>query len=308
MKALFFSVLLLISAPALFAQTNIDKTIMVDGKKRNYIIHLPTNYQSLKNIPVIIALHGSGGKSEGTQKLYQLDPLADKYGYIVLYPQAIYKNWNIPGIPAANGKVDSSANDVQFISALIDSTLKFYNGDSMRVFLTGISRGGKFSLYLAYELNKRIRAIAPVCASIPGDMKAGYHFDKPIPVLLINGTEDPLVSYNGGYGKLNVGDRKGPGFDVLPTEELVTKLTAMNGCDSTAVVTNMPDNAPGDGCTAIKYYYKSTKAPVEFIKIIGGGHTWPGGFQYLPKFVIGNVCKDFSAADEIFNFFITTTK
>ncbi|HSY77211.1 MAG TPA: PHB depolymerase family esterase, partial [Bacteroidia bacterium] len=101
MKRLFFLNFLLISAPVLFAQTNIDKTIMVDGKKRDYIIHLPANYQTLNNIPLIMALHGSGGKSEGTQKLYQLDPLADKYGYIVLYPQAIYKNWNIPGIPAA---------------------------------------------------------------------------------------------------------------------------------------------------------------------------------------------------------------
>jgi polyhydroxybutyrate depolymerase len=308
MKRLFFLNFLLISAPVLFAQTNIDKTIMVDGKKRDYIIHLPANYQTLNNIPLIMALHGSGGKSEGTQKLYQLDPLADKYGYIVLYPQAIYKNWNIPGIPAANGKVDSSANDVQFISSLIDSTVTFYKGDSTRVFATGISRGGKFSLYLAYGLNKRLKAIAPVCASIPRDMKADYHFDKPIPVLLINGTADPLVNYNGGYGKLNVGDKIGIGFDVLPTEELVSKLVSINNCDSTAIITNMPDSVKGDGCTAIKYYYKSNKAPVEFIKIIGGGHTWPGGFQYLPKFVIGNVCKDFSAANEIFNFFISVTK
>ncbi|HSY75610.1 MAG TPA: hypothetical protein VK890_02065, partial [Bacteroidia bacterium] len=187
-------------------------------------------------------------------------------------------------------------------------TVTFYKGDSTRVFATGISRGGKFSLYLAYGLNKRLKAIAPVCASIPRDMKADYHFDKPIPVLLINGTADPLVNYNGGYGKLNVGDKIGIGFDVLPTEELVSKLVSINNCDSTAIITNMPDSVKGDGCTAIKYYYKSNKAPVEFIKIIGGGHTWPGGFQYLPKFVIGNVCKDFSAANEIFNFFISVTK
>ncbi len=280
---------------------------MVDNKTRDYIIHLPANYKNLNSLPVIIALHGSGGKDEGTQRLYQLDPLADKYGYIVIYPQAMYKNWNIPGI-TAYGKTDSSANDVHFISTLIDSTVKFYKADSGRIFLTGLSRGGKFSLYLAWKLNSRIRAIAPVCASIPRNMEQDIHFDKPIPVLLINGTADPLVNYNGGYGKLNTGQNIGPGFDMLPTEELVDKLTALNGCDSAAVVTNMPDTGPNDGCTAVKYFYKDSKAPVEFIKIIGGGHTWAGSFQYLPKFIIGNVCRDFSAADEIFNFFNSLTK
>ena len=130
-----------------------------------------------------------------------------------------------------------------------------------------------------------------------------FRFNKPVPVLIMNGTADPIINYNGGYGKLNVGERIGPGYDMLPTEELVSKLKELNGCDSTVVVTNIPDTDPGDGCTAIKYSYKCNSAPVVFIKIIGGGHTLAGSKQYMPKFIIGNTCVDFSAADEIFNFF-----
>ena len=275
---------------------------MVDGKERTYIIHLPYNYQSLKGMPVILALHGSGGKSENTQRLYQLDPLADKYGYIVIYPQAIDLNWNIPGI-TSYGKIDSAADDVHFLSSLIDTAQKIYNGDSNRVFVTGLSRGGKFALYLGEKLNRRIKAIAPVCASIPVDMLDTFHFAKPIPVLLINGTLDPLVNYNGGYGRLNVGDHIGAGFYMTPTETLVQKLISLDACDTAATVSQIPQHNAGDGCSAIKYYYKSNKAPVEFIKVIGGGHTWPGSLQYLPIFVIGNVCMDFNAADEVFDFF-----
>jgi len=95
---------------------------------------------------------------------------------------------------------------------------------------------------------------------------------------------------------------------MLPTEELVDKLKILNRCDTTETVTNIPDKDPSDGCTAVKYVYKSKFAQVELIKIIGGGHTWAGSFQYLPKFVIGNTCHDFSAADEIFNFFNSVTK
>jgi polyhydroxybutyrate depolymerase len=302
MKHFFSFFILYLFGFSVFAQTNLDKTIMVDGKRRDYIIHLPKNYQALSKPPILVALHGSGGRDENTQRLYRLDAPADKYGYIVVYPQAIYRNWNIPGI-SAYGQIDSTADDTHFISSLIDSVIRFYKGDSTRVFVTGLSRGGKFSLYLADKLNSKIKAVAPVCASIPNYMEDNYHFNKPMPVLLINGTEDPLVSYKGGYGRLNTGQHTGPGFYMLPTEELVNKLVNLNHCDSTVTITNIPDTDPSDGCKAIKYFYKNDAAPVEFIKIIGGGHTWAGGFQYLPVFAIGNTCKDFSAADEILDFF-----
>jgi len=305
-KFLIFSLSLLIYI-SLQAQAYINKTIVVDGLNRDYIIHLPKNYGMLQSAPVIFALHGSGGEDEGTDKLYMLDGPADKYGFIVVYPNAIYKNWNIPGI-TAYGKIDSAADDVHFISALMDTVVRFYKGDSTRMFATGLSRGGKFAFYLAWKLNSRIRAIAPVCASIPRNMEDVYHFDRPTPVLLINGTADPLVSYTGGYGKFNVGTHTGAGFDMTPTEELVKKLVGLDSCNSMATVDSIPDIDPNDNCTATKYYYTSDKAPVEFIKITGGGHTWPGSKQYMPKFIIGPVCKDFSAADEIFKFFISVSK
>ncbi|HYM94401.1 MAG TPA: hypothetical protein VET23_09705 [Chitinophagaceae bacterium] len=42
---------------------------------------------------------------------------------------------------------------------------------------------------------------------------------------------------------------------------------------------------------------------VELIKIINGGHALPGGSQYLPRFLIGKVCRDFIANEIIWNFF-----
>ncbi|HTA83558.1 MAG TPA: PHB depolymerase family esterase [Bacteroidia bacterium] len=307
MKPHFIGLVLVFATSTLSAQQDIDKTIMVDGKQREYVIHLPYDFDKLKKAPILFALHGSGGKSEGTQRLYQLDPLADKYGYIVIYPQAIYKNWNIPGI-SAYGDVDEDANDVHFISELIDSTAAFYKGDTNNVFVTGLSRGGKFALFLGWKLNNRIRAIAPVCASIPVGMEKDFRFAKPMPTLLINGTADPLVNYNGGYGRMNVGQNVGDGFDMLPTEELVKKLEILNNCDTSTAAIYIPNNNAGDECTAVKYCYKSNSAPVQFIKVIGGGHTWPGSLQYLPKFLIGSVCLDFNAADEIFNFFTSVSK
>jgi len=57
-----------------------------------------------------------------------------------------------------------------------------------------------------------------------------------------------------------------------------------------------------DECTETEYIYTCNDATVDFIKIENGGHTWAGGSQYLPKFIIGRVCKDFSATEKIIDF------
>jgi len=53
----------------------------------------------------------------------------------------------------------------------------------------------------------------------------------------------------------------------------------------------------GVGCAA-------ARGPrVVLVTIDGGGHTWPGGPQYLPRFMIGRVCRDLDASDLIWDFF-----
>jgi polyhydroxybutyrate depolymerase len=42
---------------------------------------------------------------------------------------------------------------------------------------------------------------------------------------------------------------------------------------------------------------------VILIRLEGGGHTWPGGLQYLPERLIGGVCRDFDATELIWTFF-----
>lgn len=304
-NSLYLIILFILFKNSVLAQQDIDKSITVDNIQRHYIIHLPSGYNSLQKMPIIFALHGGGGTDKNTVKLYNLNGLADKNGCIVVYPNAINKAWNMPGISSRVKGLDKSVDDIKFISSLIDSIVTNYKGDDKRVFCTGISRGGMFSLYLAYKLSDRITAIAPVCASISHTIANDYTFSHPTPVLLINGTSDPLVSYNGGAGKFNKANEASQDADMLATEDLVKKIITLNKCNSLPIETAIADNDKADGCTAINYtYICNTGAPVEFIKVINGGHTWPGGTQYLPKIIIGNLCKDFSASEKIMAFFM----
>lgn len=303
---LLYFAILIFSFCGGYAQTDIDKTITVDGRHREYIIHLPTNYQNTTKLPVLFGLHGGGGTDENTIKFYNLNGLADKNGFIVVYPQAVSKSWTIPGFSARTKGADTTVDDVHFISVLLDTIIQYYKGDSTNVFTTGISRGGEFSLYLAYKLSARIKAIAPVCASMPKTVLDYYTYSHPTPVLLINGTHDPLIPYEGGYGKYLENNQPGAGFDMASTDDLVKLITSLNKCGAAPVITDMPDKDVYDGCTATKFTYSCGTMNVILIKVQNGGHTWAGGKQYLPKFMIGNVCRDFNAEDEVFNFFLST--
>ncbi len=284
---------------------DIDKTIMVDGLNRQYLIHLPTGYNSAKLLPVIFALHGGGGEYKSTVKLYNLNPLADQNNFIVVYPNAMNKSWSMKGVDSRVRGNTQDIDDVHFISILMDTLIRYNNADGKRFFCTGISRGGIFSLFLASRLSPRIKAIAPVCGAIPVSISDDYSFEHPTPGLMINGTADPLILYNGGEGRFTAANAIAEQNNMLPAEQLVQKLVILNHCSTQPQTEAIADTDPGDGCTATKYTYTGANADVVFIKITNGGHTWPGGTQYLPKFIIGKLCKDFKAEEEIYRFFMS---
>ena len=54
-----------------------------------------------------------------------------------------------------------------------------------------------------------------------------------------------------------------------------------------------------------RYMYTNCEnnAKVVLIAVTNGGHTWPGGRQYLGERVVGKTAKDFDASEEIWKFF-----
>lgn len=282
---------------------NINRTIIVDGLQRNYIIHLPPAFNTLKKLPLIFALHGGGGTAKSAVSFYNLDALADNNNFIVVYPDAVNKAWKIPGMVTRVKDYDTTVNDLHFMNGLLDTMIAIYKADSQKVFLTGISRGAMFSYYLADAMNERITAIAAVSGGISQMQLSCYSFKKPISVLMINGTKDPLVTYDGGYGTLNKRNKGQKDADLVPAEQLLQKIVMLDHCNTVAQTLMLPDADLSDGCTETEHIYGGNNVKVDFIKIINGGHTWPGGTQYLPRFIIGRLCKDFNASQKIFDFF-----
>jgi polyhydroxybutyrate depolymerase len=296
----------LISSPA-FAGSDQKASIIHDGLERTYNIHIPSFYNKSVQVPLIIALHGRGGNGWSMIVLTHkgFNKLADKDGFIMVYPDGIEQNWN-------DGRTDEEANDrahseniddVGFISALIDSMIKDYNINPKRVYVTGISNGAIMSYRLACELSHKITAIAPVDGSIPVMLLPECSPSGPVSVLAINNTDDPLVPFEGGdiHGKLrgiNLGK-------VLSANESVGFWVNRNKCSIIAAVTEEPDRDPKDGTRVTRKQYINNLDGTEVIlyTIEGGGHTWPSGLQYLPAWIIGKTSRDIDANEVIWSFF-----
>jgi len=295
--ARFFCLVLTILSIATSAQS-ITCKINVNDTGRTYHIFIPTNLDNSKTYPLVIVLHGGGGIGSNMPRFTHFNDLAEKEKFIVCYPDGYHRGWNDH---RAGGKLPSRADDVKFISMLIDELIKNYKSDPKRVFITGISNGAIMSLFLAQELSNKIRGIAAVCGSIPENYASNYHISNPISVMIINGTDDHLVKYDGGPVLFEYSDRGA----VIPTDSTIQKILHQLPCYGQPDVYNFPDINEQDESHAIKYTFKNCagKTQVVLIKVIGGGHTWPGGPQYDPKLIIGNVCRDFNATDEIWKFF-----
>jgi polyhydroxybutyrate depolymerase len=287
-------------------------SIIYNNLKRTYRTYIPSSSDTSKKLPLVIALHGRGGNGESmllvTRKGF--NKLADRDGFIVVYPDGVEQNWN-------DGRMDEQANDrahrenindVGFISELIDIMIKDHNADPKRVYVTGISNGAIMSYRLACELSDKITAIAPVDGNIPFMLFPECTPSGLVSVLAINNINDPLVPYEGGtiYGhfhRVNLGK-------VLSVDESIAFWVIRNRCSPIPVVTEEPDRDPEDGTRVIRkqYFNETSGAEVILYAIDGGGHTWPGGFQYLPQWLIGKTSRDIDANEIIWSFFKNHSK
>lgn len=260
-----------------------------DGRTRNYEVYLPQNFQP--NMPLVISLHGYTETIEWYKTYTLMHETADTTGFITVYPAAIDKSWNsgllAPGWPT----IDTSVDDVGFISALIDTLKTDYDIDMNRIYCCGFSLGGEMTYKLTGELGHRFAAVASVAGLINDNSAITCKPIRAFPILHIHGTEDTYETWNG--------DDK----NLWTVEETVNFWVQNNNCVSDPDTVSLPDLDPFDGCTVEKISYTNCfdEGCFLFYKILNGGHHWPGaGFNWGG----GNLNRDINANVEILNFFM----
>ena len=179
---------------------------------------------------------------------------------------------------------------------LIDRIVEQYDIDPGWVFVTGLSNGAFMAQRLACDTAGRIAAIAPVAGTLGTAVRCAP--TRPVSVLEIHGTADPLVPFTGG---VMVG--RGGSSTIVSFDEMITRWRTANGCSGTPTTVRLPDNGDGTHVTRTTWTSCRDHTAVSSVVVTNGGHTWPGGLQYMPERVIGATTTQFDASEAIWGFF-----
>ena len=280
--------LLLLAASCIPALAQVQ-TLQHQDAKRRYIVYTPPAYQSQPQqaFPVIFNFHG-GGMTMAEQMLYtQMNRVADAHRFIVVYPQGIKQDWNVGfGMDYATG-----TDDVGFTQAMLDKLKQDYRIDERRVYATGLSRGGFFALRLAAELPQQFAAVASVGAPMPEPVIAHHVSPARSGMLLIHGTADQVVLYQGKAG------------GYLSAEETLRYWARANGITADLPPARLLPAVTGDATQASRQELGNGTQSVALVTVGEGGHTWPGADAFNIGLPIGKTTRAFDANEAIWEFF-----
>lgn len=233
-----------------------------DGINREYVLHVPNSYNGNSSVPLVFNFHGGSGSATNQRYLSDMDQVADTAGFIVAYPQGSVlldgsSYWN--SMIATEGS-KGTADDIGFISFLIDEISLNYNIDLEKVYACGYSNGGDLSISLACYLSDKISAAAPVSGLMSLESDSLCQPQENTGVFLINGTADNSRPYNG------INDY------YLSIESALLFWSNHHGSDSTIIENFMDSN--NNNIDHYKYLNLNGQSYLEHYKIINGGHDW----------------------------------
>jgi len=273
-------------------------SIVINGRERTYQAYVPKGLAP--GAPLVLAMHGSGenGTAMRIETGYGFERLADQRGFAVVYPNGQNGHWNTCEID--RDAEQPGVDDVRFLTALADKFIDDIGTDRNRVFGVGLSEGGYMAIRLALEAPSRFRALAPVAAnrSAPENFQCKPVTQGGASVILIHGTKDRLIPFDGAEGSLLFGLFKNPkGFSTLATAQYFADLDAIGG----RPVTTRSISADGFGIER-SIWSNGSGAEVELIAIDGAGHTFPQPY-YRARRILGPSPRDPNAAEVIWAFF-----
>ncbi|MGA7458703.1 MAG: PHB depolymerase family esterase [Candidatus Korobacteraceae bacterium] len=255
-------------------------TIDVNGRSREYILHVPPSYNGKVAAPLVIVLHGAVQGAANAQQMSGMSSLADQQNFIAVYPNGTGRlvTWNAGNCCGYAQR--ENVDDIAFLRALVAKLQKNYSIDARRIYVAGISNGAMMSYRAACEMSDVVAAVAPV----EGAQNVPCKPSAPVSLIVFHGTADRLVPYNGGSTPFQIG----PHRNDASVADTVGFWVKENGCAPAAKREESKD-------VKIDIYSGCKDGTgVALYTIQGGHHLWPG----TP---ISHV--DLSATDVMWKFF-----
>jgi polyhydroxybutyrate depolymerase len=188
------------------------------------------------------------------------------------------------------------ADDIAFFNQMLDYLGTRFSVDSSRIYAAGLSEGGFMSMRVGCALGDRIAAIAAVGAAMPKTMICLP--TRPVPVVMVNGTSDPVVAYGGGT-------EHNQSLTTLSVEDSAKAWAKIDRCEEKPEKSKITPSAKGGMETKVDTYNGCQQdAQVVLYSVKGAGNTWPGGEQYEAENAVGKTSPDLNANEVIWSFLV----
>jgi polyhydroxybutyrate depolymerase len=216
-----------------------------------------------KTAPTVMVLHGAGGSPERLVRRSGFAEAAAKHGFAAVFPQGIDRHWN-------DGREFGHVDDVVYLRRLAEDLAARGVTDPGRLYIAGISNGGIMTLRMLCEASDLFAGAGTVIANMAARVGASCRPEKAVPLVMFNGTADPLVPYDGGG--VGFGGQHGK---VWSAERTASFLAHSNGCAEKAGFRRLRgDGSPGDNLEVVRLDWSDCKSDrgVTLYRIEGGGH------------------------------------
>jgi polyhydroxybutyrate depolymerase len=176
-----------------------QETVAVKGAQRTFVLYVPHTLKP--NAPLLFVFHGSGGDGASMRDVtaFEFDTLADRDGFLVAYPDGYLTTWNDcrKGSPQPARRMN--IDDESFVDAMIAKEAAEHGIDRKRVFSAGWSNGGQLGYRFAMERANVFAGVAAISATVPVPANlACTPSGAAMPMMIINGTSDPINPFGGG--------------------------------------------------------------------------------------------------------------
>lgn len=272
------------------------RTVDVLGTQRSYRLHRPSAGTPNGPRPAVILLHGLAGSGSQIQSYFGFDPVADREGFIAVYPDSLSGAWGDVRFPdQPEDAKRQTEQDVAFLNVLADELVAAGMADPKRIYLAGNSNGGLMATTMACLSPRKFAAFATITATASVHARTMCHAAKPRPLLIMNGTTDPINFWDAERAE-NIGYLGGDDFFALWSQ--------LNGCWGREEVP-LPDVDELDNSRV--HLVKPRTCPpggdTELYRVNGGGHHPPTLEQRPSGMFRGQRNHDVEAAEIIWAFF-----
>jgi polyhydroxybutyrate depolymerase len=267
--------------PTASAQGDSTHTLVHQGLERRFVLHTPAATGATGPRPLVLVLHGSGQPPQELRDWLPMEPIAEREGFVVAYPDAVDGKWNYGG--RAGGQVD----DLGFIDALLGRLVALGIADPTRLYVVGISRGALMTWTLLCRQPGRFAAAAALSSGMTDRQLASCAPSRLVPILAIAGTADSVQPY-GGRGHAPPAPR------LLSIPETMEFWRRLHRCTA-QTMRRVPHRADGDATAVHRLDWAACEGggPVTLFRIDGGEHTPPARSRG----------QDIDAAEEVWRFF-----